>query len=117
MAAQKYDYLGNLTHGSQQAQLYSHAMRIYYQINKIDQAKTILTKIDKKLLSHTQLLNLTIIEAKITLFSAQAELALNILTIYKLKYSSPFQQQAAYKIKIQAYKITKNWRIKKNKCI
>ena len=108
-AARQYNCLANFTHGTQQAQLYSHAMRVYFQINQPDQAMLILNNIDKKLLSQTKQLNVTIIEAKIILSFSQAEKALTALAPYKLKYASQTQQQAAYIIKIKAYKTIQNW--------
>ncbi|NQY51213.1 MAG: penicillin-binding protein activator [Piscirickettsiaceae bacterium] len=112
--ARQYNDLADFTHGTQQAQLYSHAMRSYFQINQLDQAMVMFNNIDKKLLSRTRQLNVTIIESRIILSLTQAEQALAALEPYEIKHASTNQQQAVYRIKIKAYGITKNWLKKAN---
>ena len=113
-AAQQYTELANTASGKQQAQFYLRAAQAYFQLNQPEQVTATLANINKSMLSDAQQLDVAILEADIALSFSQAEQALAALAPFQLKYATPTQQLAAYKLKINAYEQTENWLEKAN---
>ena len=113
-AAQQYLNLAQSSRGKTRAYFYLKAADALLNDEQYETAIDAFTKINRKKLDPADLINASLVDARLKLAQSQADQALMAVDSYSLNSLSVSQQKKLLKIRIEAYAVTENWLEKAN---